>query len=63
MGVVTPIGGTVESFWEANLVGKSGLGREEQMDLSDLPCGWIIGTIPTELKQAAANRWSRPGNS
>jgi 3-oxoacyl-[acyl-carrier-protein] synthase II len=63
MGAVTPIGATVESFWRSNLEGKSGLGLESQMDLSGLPCGWIIGTIPGDIKQSIATRWGAPGHS
>lgn len=61
MGAVTPIGVTVESFWQSNLDGRSGLDFEKEMDLSDLPCGWVVGTIPFETKQSIANRWSIPG--
>jgi 3-oxoacyl-[acyl-carrier-protein] synthase II len=63
MGAVTPIGATVESFWQSNLDGKSGLSLETQMDLTGLPCGWIIGTIPDEVKQSIANRWGGPGRN
>jgi 3-oxoacyl-[acyl-carrier-protein] synthase II len=63
MGAVTPIGATVESFWQSNLHGKSGLGFESQMDLSGLPCGWVVGTIPGDIKQSIATRWGTPGRS
>lgn len=63
MGAVTPIGATVESFWQSNLDGKSGLNFETQMDLSGLPCGWVVGTIPLETKQSLAARWSAPGRA
>ena len=43
MGVVTPIGGSVGSFWDANLQGKSGLRVDTRMDLTELPCGWVSG--------------------
>ena len=63
MGAVTPIGATVESFWQANLEGKSGLAFETQMDLSDLPCGWVTGTVPDAIKESIAQRWGAPGAS
>ena len=63
MGAVTPIGATVESFWQSNLEGKSGLGFESQMDLSELPCGWVVGTIPSDTKESVARRWSTPGRA
>src|SRR4051812_35751817 len=63
MGAVTPIGATVESFWQSNLDGKSGLALETQMDLSGLPCGWVLGTIPGEVKESIVKRWGGPGRS
>lgn len=59
MGVVTPIGNSVESFWAANLAGKSGLRLEDRMDLSDLPCGWVVGAIPDSIKQSIKARWGQ----
>lgn len=59
MGVVTPIGASVQEFWEANLAGRSGLVHEYRMDLSKLPCGWVAGIIPEEAKRQVAQR-SRP---
>jgi 3-oxoacyl-[acyl-carrier-protein] synthase II len=63
MGAVTPIGDTVESFWQSNLTGKSGLNLETEMDLSDLPCGWVIGTIPGEIKKSIKQKWGGTGRS
>jgi 3-oxoacyl-[acyl-carrier-protein] synthase II len=63
MGVVTPIGASVEQFWKANLAGKSGLVREYRMDLSPLPCGWVAGIIPESFKVRVAVRSGRPGRS
>jgi 3-oxoacyl-[acyl-carrier-protein] synthase II len=60
MGVVTAIGDSVESFWESNLKGKSGLRLEDRMDLSALPCGWVAGVVPEEIKSVIKARW---GNS
>ncbi len=57
MGAVTPIGDTIESFWAANLAGKSGLVKETRMDLSDLPCGWVAGLIPDDTRQRVTERW------
>lgn len=57
MGVVTPIGGTVEDFWNANLTGKSGLRQESRMDLSGLPCGWVGAWIPDDIREAVLSRY------
>lgn len=57
MGVVTPIGDSVESFWTSNLEGKSGLRLEDRMDLSALPCGWVAATVPEETKATIKARW------
>lgn len=63
MGVVTPIGATVEEFWAANLRGKSGLRQETRMDLSDLPCGWVGGSIPDDIKESVQSQWGRADRS
>jgi len=63
MGVVTPIGASIPSFWEANLAGRSGLRTEDRMDLSQLPCGWVAGIIPEDVKETLQDRWGRPGRS
>jgi 3-oxoacyl-[acyl-carrier-protein] synthase II len=63
MGVVTPVGATVESFWDANLTGKSGLRLEDRMDLSGLPCGWVAGIIPDDIKQSVQEKWGWPKRS
>ncbi len=57
MGVITPIGDSVESFWDSNLQGKSGLKLESRMDLSKLPCGWVAGIIPDDVKKVVKERW------
>ncbi|GLQ87938.1 beta-ketoacyl-[acyl-carrier-protein] synthase family protein [Dyella flagellata] len=57
MGVVTPIGDSVESFWTSNLQGISGLRLEDRMDLSALPCGWVSATVPEETKKVIKARW------
>jgi 3-oxoacyl-[acyl-carrier-protein] synthase II len=63
MGAVTPIGDSVESFWQSNLAGRSGLSFENRMDLSGLPCGWVAGIIPDDIKQSIKQRWGAPGRS
>jgi 3-oxoacyl-[acyl-carrier-protein] synthase II len=63
LGVVTPIGGNVPDFWDANLSGRSGIVAEDRMDLSDLPCGWMAGLIPTQVKARVSARWGAPGRS
>ncbi|MFJ1704270.1 beta-ketoacyl-[acyl-carrier-protein] synthase family protein [Kitasatospora sp. NPDC088346] len=63
MGVVTPIGATVESFWEANLAGRSGVVPEDRMDVTGLPCGWVAGIIPEEVKEDIKARHGAPDRS
>jgi len=63
MGVVTPIGGSVESFWEANLAGKTGLTLEHRMDVAGLPCGWVAGIIPDEVKAEVKDRHGQSNRS
>ncbi|MGH3851827.1 MAG: beta-ketoacyl synthase N-terminal-like domain-containing protein, partial [Pseudonocardiaceae bacterium] len=63
MGVVTPIGGSVESFWDANLQGRSGLRLEDRMDLATLPCGWVAGIISDDVKASVRGCWGRTGRS
>ncbi|HEY8981425.1 MAG TPA: beta-ketoacyl-[acyl-carrier-protein] synthase family protein [Streptomyces sp.] len=63
MGVVTPNAGSVESFWEANLTGRSGLSYEKRMDLSGLPCGWVAGIIPDDIKKSVEERAGAPGRT
>jgi 3-oxoacyl-[acyl-carrier-protein] synthase II len=63
MGVVTPIGGDVETFWSANLEGRSGLVREERMDTTGLPCGWTAGLIPDDVRKKVAEEYAAPGRS
>lgn len=63
MGVVTPIGASVADFWTANLEGRSGLRFEDRMDLSQLPCGWVAGIIPDDLKEAVQKRSGAEGRS
>lgn len=37
MGAITPIGNTVESFWENLIAGRTGVDRIESIDTTDLP--------------------------
>jgi 3-oxoacyl-[acyl-carrier-protein] synthase II len=63
LGVVTPIGASVEEFWASNLTGRSGIRTEDRMDLSELPCGWMAGLIPEQDKKAVRARWGADGRS
>ncbi len=63
VGLVTPIGATTESFWHANLAGISGLRSESEMDLSDLPCGWVAGIIGDGLRASVNATWGSQGRS
>ncbi|MFD3590106.1 beta-ketoacyl-[acyl-carrier-protein] synthase family protein [Streptomyces sp. NPDC058683] len=63
MGVVTPIGGDVETFWSANLEGRSGIVLEERMDTTGLPCGWTAGLIPEDVREKVAAGHGAPGRS
>ena len=45
LGMVTPLGCGVENTWQRILAGKSGIGRIEKFEVSDLPCQ-IAGQIP-----------------
>lgn len=38
MGAVTPLGSSVDEFWNGLIAGKSGIGRISFFDASDLPC-------------------------
>jgi len=38
LGVVSPIGSTVQSFWDAALAGTNGISKVEHFDVSDMPC-------------------------
>lgn len=63
MGVVTPIGACIESFWAANINGTSGLRFEDRMDVSGLPCGWVGGIIDESIKESVRARYGEPGRS
>src|SRR6185312_11920297 len=38
IGMVTPLGASVDTTWKRILEGKSGAGKIEKFDVSDLPC-------------------------
>ncbi len=63
LGVITPLGNDLETFWNALLTGKSGVRRITQFDPNDLPCqiaGEIQDFDPTDYLQAKhARRMSR----
>ena len=56
MGMVTPIGADVPSFWRNALAGRSGLAQERRMDLSGLPGGWVAGLIDEQTRSAVTAR-------
>lgn len=45
MGIVCPLGSGIEHVWQNLLAGKSGLGKIELCDVSDLPCQ-VAGEVP-----------------
>src|SRR5712691_4057015 len=62
LGMVTPLGTGVEITWSRLLEGKSGAGRIEKFDVSDLPC-----KIACEVKRGDgsngtfnADQWMEP---
>jgi 3-oxoacyl-[acyl-carrier-protein] synthase II len=63
LGVVTPVGADVESFWAANLAGRSGIVTERRMDTTGLPCGWTAGLIPEETKAEVREAYGAPDRS
>jgi 3-oxoacyl-[acyl-carrier-protein] synthase II len=60
MGAITPIGASIESIWASVLAGRSGIRRETEMDLSELPCGWVGGIIQNDVRKEVTARWGRP---
>ena len=45
MGVITPLGQDVQSFWEGLLAGRSGIRKLESFDTKDCPCK-VGGEVP-----------------
>lgn len=55
MGAVTPLGNTVEAYWEGLIAGHSGLGPVTAFDPTDYPCkvgGEVKGFEPSEWMDA-----------
>ncbi|HXD13125.1 MAG TPA: beta-ketoacyl-ACP synthase II [Xanthobacteraceae bacterium] len=62
LGMVTPLGCGVENTWQHILAGKSGIGRIEKFEVSDLPCQ-IAGQIPLGDGSGGtfnADQWMEP---
>ncbi len=55
LGAVTPLGSTLEQYWDGLLAGRSGIRRITQFDPSDLPCQ-IAGEIPDFNVEAYMDR-------
>jgi beta-ketoacyl-acyl-carrier-protein synthase II len=45
LGAISPLGSSLDSYWEGLLAGRSGIRRITQFDASDLPCQ-IAGEVP-----------------
>ncbi|MCK4727164.1 MAG: ketosynthase chain-length factor, partial [Anaerolineales bacterium] len=45
LGVVSPLGASLESFWDGLCAGRSGIDKITHFDANDLPCR-IAGEIP-----------------
>ena len=54
MGMVTPLGNGVDHNWQSILAGKSGLGKIEGFDVSDISCQ-IAGQVPMGDEDGALN--------
>src|SRR5690242_21545498 len=63
MSAISPLGLTVEEFWQGLLAGRSGISRITQFDASNLPCqvaGEIKGFDPKQfIDFKEARRMSR----
>jgi beta-ketoacyl-acyl-carrier-protein synthase II len=63
MGAISPLGLTLQAFWEALLAGRSGIARITQFDASGLPCqvaGEVKGFDPRQYMDfKEARRMSR----
>src|SRR5919198_5110876 len=55
VGLVTPLGGDVDSNWEALLAGRSGLAPVTRFDTSTLPC-----RIAAEVRDLHPGSWVSP---
>jgi 3-oxoacyl-[acyl-carrier-protein] synthase II len=63
MGVATPVGITVRDFWQAALDGRSGLRLNPHVDMRGLPCGFVVGAMPEELKHELRSSPGAQGRS
>ena len=61
LGVVTPLGCSVEPVWRRLVAGESGIGAIQSFDVSDLPCK-IAGQIPARDAPGGFNpdEWMEP---
>ncbi len=59
MGALTPLGNSVDEFWEAAIAGKSGIRPFQELDASDYPChvvGEILDFEPTDYMDRRSSR-------
>src|ERR1700692_4398853 len=62
LGMVTPLASGVEGTWQRILAGRSGIGRIEKFEVSDIPCK-IAGQVPRGDGSDGtfnADRWMEP---
>ena len=63
LGALTPIGNTVDTFWNAAVTGQSGIRPFQDLDTSDYPCqvvGEVLDFEPTDyMDRRAARRMAR----
>jgi 3-oxoacyl-[acyl-carrier-protein] synthase II len=63
MGVLTPLGNSVDSFWTAAIAGESGIRPFQELDASAYPCqvaGEVLGFDPTAyMDRKTARRMAR----
>ncbi len=55
MGAITPLGLDVETFWDSLVAGRTGIGRVESFDVSELPC-----KIGAEIRDFDPDVWMDP---
>jgi 3-oxoacyl-[acyl-carrier-protein] synthase II len=55
MGAITPLGNSVESFWEGLLAGRSGIGPVTAFDTADYPC-----KVGGEVEDFSIEDWMDP---
>ena len=63
LGALTPLGNTVDEFWEAAVGGRSGIREFSELDTSDYPChvaGEVLDFEPTDyMDRRSARRMAR----